>query len=49
MGAGPMMNYGISATSTLIMADLGISEGQFGLLAATCFASAALSSMSLDS
>ncbi len=47
MGAGPVMNYGISATSTLIMADLGISESQFGLLAATCFASAALSSMSL--
>ncbi|MDN3904790.1 MFS transporter [Arthrobacter sp. YD2] len=47
MGAGPMMNYGISATSTLIMADLGISEAQFGLLAATCFAGAALSSMSL--
>ena len=47
MAAGPVMNYGISATSTLIMADLGISEGQFGLLAATCFASAALSSMSL--
>ena len=47
MGAGPVMNYGISATSTLIIADLGISESQFGLLAATCFASAALSSMSL--
>ncbi len=47
MGAGPVMNYGLSATSTLIMADLGISEAQFGLLAATCFCSAALSSMSL--
>ena len=47
MGAGPVMNYGLSATSTLVMADLGISEAQFGLLAATCFASAALSSMSL--
>ncbi|MFJ2506847.1 MFS transporter [Arthrobacter citreus] len=47
MGAGPVMNYGISAASTLIMDDLGISESQFGLLAATCFASAALSSMSL--
>ena len=47
MGAGPVMNYGISATSTLIISDLGISESQFGLLAATCFASAALSSMSL--
>jgi predicted MFS family arabinose efflux permease len=47
MGAGPVMNYGLSATSTLIMADLGIGEAQFGLLAATCFCSAALSSMSL--
>lgn len=47
MAAGPVMNYGISATSTLIMEDLGISEAQFGLLAATCFAGAALSSMSL--
>nr|WP_231713294.1 MFS transporter [Arthrobacter sp. zg-Y769] len=45
MGAGPMMNYGLSATSTLIMADLGISDAQFGLLAATCFAGAAVSSM----
>ncbi|MCC9174853.1 MFS transporter [Arthrobacter sp. zg-Y179] len=45
MGAGPMMNYGLSATSTLIMADLGISEAQFGVLAATCFAGAAVSSM----
>ena len=45
MGAGPVMNYGLSATSTLIMADLGISEAQFGLLAATCFAGAAVCSM----
>ncbi|MCQ1987051.1 MFS transporter [Arthrobacter sp. zg-Y844] len=45
MGAGPMMNYGLSATSTLIMADLRISDAQFGLLAATCFAGAAVSSM----
>ncbi|MDM7989087.1 MFS transporter [Arthrobacter sp. zg-Y877] len=45
MGAGPVMNYGLSATSTLIMADLGISEAQFGLLAATCFAGAAVASM----
>ena len=47
MGAGPVMNYGISATSTLIIGDLGISEAQFGLLATVCFLSAALSSVSL--
>lgn len=47
MAAGPVMNYGISATSTLIIGDLGISEAQFGLLATVCFLSAALSSVSL--
>ena len=47
MGAGPVMNYGISAASTLIIADLGISEGRFGLLATGCFLSAALCSLSL--
>ena len=47
MGAGPVMNYGLSATSTLIIDDLGISEAQFGLLATACFLSAALSSVSL--
>lgn len=41
------MNYGLSATSTLIISDLGISEAQFGLLATVCFLSAALSSISL--
>lgn len=47
MGAGPVMNYGISATSTLIITDLGITEAQFGMLASACFLSAALSSLSL--
>ena len=47
MGAGPVMNYGISAASTLIIADLGISEGRFGLLATACFLAAALCSVSL--
>lgn len=41
------MNYGLSATSTLIIADLYISEARFGLLATACFLSAALSSVSL--
>lgn len=47
IGAGPVMNYGLSAVSSLIIEDLGISEAQFGLLATACFASAALSSVSL--
>lgn len=47
MGAGPVMNYGLSATSTLIISDFGISEAQFGLLATVCFLSAALSAISL--
>ena len=47
MGAGPVMNYGLSAASSLIIDDLGISEAQFGLLATVCFLSAALSSVSL--
>ncbi|GLB69200.1 MFS transporter [Arthrobacter mangrovi] len=45
MGVGPLLNYGLSATSPLIIEDLDISEGQFGLLATAIFASAALSSM----
>lgn len=45
MGVGPLLNYGLSATSPLIIADLGITTGQFGLLATAIFASAALSSM----
>lgn len=43
MGVGPLMNYGLSATSPLIIDDLGISEGQFGLLATVVFFTAALS------
>jgi predicted MFS family arabinose efflux permease len=45
MGVGPLLNYGLSATSPLIIEDLGITEGQFGLLATAIFASAAVSSM----
>jgi predicted MFS family arabinose efflux permease len=45
MGVGPLLNYGLSATSPLIIEDLGISEAQFGLLATAIFASAAVSSM----
>lgn len=37
VGIAPMLNYGLSATSDLIISDLGISETQFGLLATACF------------
>jgi MFS family permease len=47
MGIGPLVNYGLSTTSALIIKDFGIAEGQFGLLAAVCFFSAALSSFPL--
>ncbi|HEX2246928.1 MAG TPA: MFS transporter [Arthrobacter sp.] len=45
MGVGPLLNYGLSATSPLIITELGISESQFGLLATAIFASAAVCSM----
>jgi predicted MFS family arabinose efflux permease len=44
MGIGPFVTYGLSTTSSLIISDLGISDGQFGLLATVCFLTAALSS-----
>src|SRR3954454_11324234 len=47
MGIGPLVNYGLSTTSSLIIRDFGISAGQFGILATVCFSSAALSSFSL--
>jgi predicted MFS family arabinose efflux permease len=47
MGVGPLVNYGLSTTSSLIMAEFQITEAQFGLLATACFFSAALSSSSL--
>ena len=49
MGVGPLLNYGLSAVSPLVIADLGISQSQFGLLAGAVFASAAVSSFSLGS
>ncbi|MDR6621984.1 MFS transporter [Sinomonas atrocyanea] len=47
MGVGPILNYGLSAVSPLILASLGMSQSQFGLLAGAVFASAAVSSFSL--
>lgn len=42
VGIAPLLTYGLSATSDLIIRDLGITEAQFGLLATTCFAFAAV-------
>jgi predicted MFS family arabinose efflux permease len=44
MGVGPLLMYGLSATSSLVIDSLQITPGQFGLLAAVCFLSAGLSS-----
>jgi MFS family permease len=42
VAAGPILLYGLSATSDSIIAELGITEAQFGLLATTCFGAAAI-------
>lgn len=47
VAAGPIMLYGLSATSDSIIAELGISEAQFGLLATTCFGAAAIGNATL--
>ena len=44
MGVGPLLNYGLSAASPLILHDLGMTQSQFGLLAGGVFASAAVGS-----
>ncbi|MGL3807588.1 MFS transporter [Paeniglutamicibacter sp. R2-26] len=42
VGIAPLLTYGLSATSDLVISDLGISTAQFGLLATVCFACAAI-------
>ncbi|UXN32307.1 MFS transporter [Glutamicibacter sp. M10] len=42
VGIAPLFNYGLSATSDLVIRDLGITESQFGLLATVCFGCAAI-------
>ncbi|WP_411731254.1 MFS transporter [Paeniglutamicibacter sp.] len=37
VGIGPLLTYGLSAVSELVITELGISEAQFGLLATVCF------------
>ena len=45
MGVGPLFNYGISASSALVIEQMGITAGQLGLVVTVVFASAAVSSM----
>lgn len=47
VAVGPMLLYGLSATSEEIITDLGINEAQFGLLATVCFACAAVGNATL--
>jgi predicted MFS family arabinose efflux permease len=44
MGIGPLLVYGLSALSPLVVSDLGLSRTQFGTFAASAFAVAALTS-----
>lgn len=47
VSAGPLLLYGLSASSDSVIVDLGISEAQFGLLATVCFACAAIGNATL--
>lgn len=47
MGVGPLIMYGLSAVSTVVIDDLRISTTQFGWLATACFIAATLSSVGL--
>ncbi|MCH8562634.1 MFS transporter [Nesterenkonia sp. AY15] len=47
VAVGPLLLYGLSATSEEIITDLGINEAQFGLLATVCFACAAVGNATL--
>ncbi|GAA1154139.1 MFS transporter [Nesterenkonia sandarakina] len=47
VAVGPLLLYGLSATSAEIITDLGINEAQFGLLATVCFACAAVGNATL--
>ncbi|MDO2936096.1 MFS transporter [Paeniglutamicibacter sulfureus] len=42
VGIGPLLTYGLSAVSALVITELGISEAQFGLLATVCFGAGAV-------
>ncbi|MFL4479185.1 MFS transporter [Paeniglutamicibacter sp. ORCA_105] len=42
VGIGPLLTYGLSAVSELVISELAISEAQFGLLATVCFGAGAI-------
>ena len=45
MAVGPLLTHSLSAMSPLVIADLGLSESQFGLLATVTFAAAAVTAV----
>ncbi|MDK8434563.1 MULTISPECIES: MFS transporter [unclassified Brevibacterium] len=47
VSAGPLLLYGLSASSDSLIVDLGITEAQFGLLATACFTCAAIGNATL--
>lgn len=49
MVIGPLINTGLSATSSLVIQDLEITASQFGFLTTACFAVSALGSLWLGS
>ena len=42
MGAGPLFNYGVSASSTVVMERLDVTSGQLGTVMTVVFAAAAV-------
>ena len=47
MGAGPLFNYGVSASSTVVMERLDVTSGQLGTVMTVVFAAAAVTSLGL--
>ncbi|WP_188726437.1 MFS transporter [Pseudoclavibacter endophyticus] len=47
MGAGPLLNFGLASTSSLVIATFGLTTAQFGLILTVVFASAAVVSLAL--
>lgn len=45
VGVGPLLSYGLSITSSLVIEDLGISESEFGLLATVTFFTASITAL----
>ncbi|QXQ08894.1 MFS transporter [Paeniglutamicibacter sp. Y32M11] len=42
VGIGPLLTYGLSSVSELVITELAISEAQFGLIATVCFGAGAI-------